>query len=133
MKTLTKKERRQDKLAHHYKVLEKLALLCGVSNPNGKKLSAKLFLIEQIAHAKATDYCNGVISTEAWCEIYHDQYADQVQALFNNNLQGLKINSDCRGYALKINDAITRTLYKDCGLHTDWGGYGILSPEINED
>lgn len=133
MKTHTKKQRKQAQLERHYKALENLASLCGVSNPNGKKLSVKLLYIERPASSKAIDYCNGLISTEAWSEIYHDQYADQVQALFNNQLDGLFINSDVRGYALKIDDELMRTKYKNCGLHKDWGGYGILAPEIDGD
>ena len=40
------------------------------------------------------------------------------------------INRDPRGHALKIDD----TYMREHSLHlvTDWGGYGILAPEINE-
>ena len=56
-----------------------------------------------------------------------------VQMLFNCKLSGLFINGDARGYALKINDKIMQQEYKETGLHQDWGGYGILAPEINGD
>ena len=38
------------------------------------------------------------------------------------------INSDPRGYALKIQDTWMRE--HGAELETDWGGYGILAPEI---
>lgn len=48
------------------------------------------------------------------------------------------VNLDPRGYALKIDDewvrdqrADHRTAYK-AAIHQDWGGYGIIAPEINE-
>lgn len=41
------------------------------------------------------------------------------------------VNGDARGYALKIKDAEMDKLFKaGIRLHQDWGGYGILSPEI---
>lgn len=42
------------------------------------------------------------------------------------------VNHDARGYAIKINDDIMRFLFdKGIRLHTDFGGDGILAPEIN--
>lgn len=38
-------------------------------------------------------------------------------------------NGDPRGYALKIEDSWMRS-HPDAKLHQDWGGYGILAPEI---
>lgn len=42
------------------------------------------------------------------------------------------LNKDARGYALKINDEWMRE-HPDVRLHSDWGGYGILAPEIDKD
>jgi argininosuccinate synthase len=44
--------------------------------------------------------------------------------LFKGNLNGFFINYDARGYALKIKAG-------KCPLGQDWGGYYILSPEID--
>ena len=44
------------------------------------------------------------------------------------------INLDPRGYALKIDDEWMREHKQPLGhLHQDWGGYGILAPEIGKD
>lgn len=49
------------------------------------------------------------------------------------------INRDPRGYALKIDDEWIRQQRADhrtvhmAGIHQDWGGYGILAPEIGKD
>jgi hypothetical protein len=39
------------------------------------------------------------------------------------------LNRDPRGYALKIDDEWMRA-HPQFRLHTDWGGYGIIAPEI---
>lgn len=44
------------------------------------------------------------------------------------NLVPIFVNRDPRGYALKIDDAWMREHRP--GLHQDWGGYGIIAPEI---
>lgn len=126
MQALTKKQIRKIELEKHYKRCEQLALSCGIVI-DGKKLSNKLWALETIAHTRATEYCNGVIDCDKWEEV-SQTIEDEVQSLFKNNLKGLFINGDARGYALKINDEIT-TLYYNF-LHKDWGGYGILSPTI---
>ena len=41
------------------------------------------------------------------------------------------INGDPRGYALKIDDDYMRQ--GKVNLHRDWGGYGILAPDFNND
>jgi hypothetical protein len=41
------------------------------------------------------------------------------------------VNRDPRGYCLKIDDEYTRANKLDIG--TDWGGYGIIAPEIDKD
>jgi len=41
------------------------------------------------------------------------------------------LNLDPRGYALKIDDAWMRA--NDARLHQDWGGYGILAPDLSEE
>lgn len=50
------------------------------------------------------------------------------------------LNRDPRGYALKIDDQWIRdratrisTNGETYPLHTDWGGYGIIAPDLSED
>lgn len=128
---MNKKERRTLQLNNHYLSLEKLALLCGVENPNGKKLSVKLLKLEKEIYKPILDYCNGDLESVEFLDELIERHAGKVQALFNNNLKGFFINRDPRGYALKIGDKLLRNEYKDLGLQRDWGGYGLLVPEIN--
>jgi len=128
---MTKTERRKAQLERHYAALKALAAICGLKDVDGKKLSTKLWKLEEIAHNTATDYCNGKIDTDAWAseEIFFERI---VQEMFNNNLKGLYINGDARGYTLKIASElmVPGGLYAETGLQTDWGGYGLLAPEI---
>lgn len=130
--TTTVKERREMQLERHYNALNKLAELCGINNPNGKKLSNTLRRLEFEAHKLSTDYCNGengITSSEIW-EEKTTPIEQKIMTLFNNNLKGFFVNGDARGYALKIRDSVMRADYKETGLQTDWGGYGLLAPEI---
>jgi hypothetical protein len=45
---------------------------------------------------------------------------------------GLRVNRDPRGYALKLSDDWTRGYNETAALRldTDWGGYGILAPDL---
>jgi hypothetical protein len=128
---MNKRERRAAQLLHHYKALEQLAKLCGVENPDGKKLSVALLKLEREAGKIATDYCNGDngVNSENFDKIA-GHIENQVHVMFGGDLEGFFINGDARGYALKLSDWAMRGIYQDIPLHRDWGGYGILAPEI---
>lgn len=146
MKTITKKERRQEQLERHYTALVRLAEACGVK-ADGKKLSLALLHIERMAHATAEAYCNGTNIRLSFkgripvdCDFNSDEMAwdkaviaitDQVQRLFGWKLEHLHINGDARGYALKIDSDKGRELIEQTGLQRDWGGYGLLAPMID--
>lgn len=125
---MTKLELRHKELAAHYKALESLAKKCGVK-VDGKKLSVKLLHLEHEAHRNATDYCNGDMEGDMY-EDLAKMIEDAVLVLFDFKLNGFFINGDPHGYSLKIKDDILKAEYADCGLHRDWGGYGLLAPEI---
>lgn len=128
---MNQKERKQIQLKRHYQALERLASFCGVDSANGKKLSNKLRRIEIELQKPLLDFCNGdFIGTYDDLDKITDNAEKEIQKLFNNKLQGLHINRDPRGYALKIDDEVNRTIYKDIDLNRDWGGYGLLAPEI---
>jgi hypothetical protein len=116
---MTKKERKNLQLQRHYAAIEKLVSICG-----GSKLATKT-----VAHRAAEEYCNGDIQIEDFNEI-EKVIVEDVQKLFNGKLQGFFVNTDPRGYALKIKDKVVREVYPEARLHTDMGGYGILAPEI---
>jgi len=127
---------------------------------DGKKISVALFKIEREAHAGATALCNGggVTSADfanrggvfierqaaarlkfdfrndenAWDE-FLDYIAAKVAKVFGGVIPpAFFVNGDCRGYALKIDNDKPEgaALIAAVKMHTDWGGYGILSPEI---
>ena len=54
-------------------------------------------------------------------------------ALGNDGTVPVFLNGDPRGYALKIEDEYMRTHQQDSRLHRDWGGYGIIAPEIGKE
>lgn len=129
---MTKLEIRKQSIDRHYRRLEHLARNCGVSNPNGKKLSLALWKLEHLAHRAAEDYCNGVSfhDEDSW-DAFCSDITEQVQSLFNHKLAGFFVNADARGHALKINNvSMGLPLYAGVNLERDWGGYGILSPTI---
>lgn len=133
-KTTTKAERKANQLKRHYLAIQALLALCGATNKNHtlqpKTVSNRLRQLEQKYNRLATMYCNGDISTELW-DRHSDEAEKTVQGYFNNSLKGLCVNSDARGYTLKIDDEVMRNEYKEIGLQTDWGGYGLLAPEID--
>lgn len=61
-----------------------------------------------------------------YCIEYFNEYP-----MFPDLAIDLHINTDPRGYALKIDDTVMRSgTYDTVKLDRDWGGYGILSPQI---
>lgn len=96
-------------------------------------LCKRLRRIEAEANKWACDLCNGLISpTDDDCEIHHDRIIAKVRAaLGDDGRVPIKINNDPRGYALKIPDTWVRE--HNARIHTDWGGYGILAPDLSND
>lgn len=138
---MTKAERRKLQLNRHYKALELVSESLGHEKGlfNGKKLSVALLKLEREAHKGAEDYCNGVIDSDTW-DLLQANIEKDVYRLFKvDSMPGFFVNGDPRGCALKIDSDVMRdgtikgneSRYKNCGLMTDWGGYGLLAPEIN--
>ena len=126
MKTETHIDRAR--LAHH-KALESL---CTNGTP-GLTLWRKLRRLEVEANAAATAQCNGEAyggqpyRNEYGWQIFTAEITDQVAKTLGKLPEGFFINGDPRGYTLKIDSELANTE----GLQKDWGGYGILAPEIN--
>lgn len=129
---MNKAQRKNAQLERHYTALANLAKLCGVDNPEGKEIASALKSLERKAHRAALAYCNGDYNYDKF-ETVEKQITKQVQALFNNKLEGFFVNSDARGYALKIQYDNFRPngKYESINLFKDWGGYGLLSPVID--
>jgi len=151
----TKRERRQRELNAHYATCTALGALLGAPSVDGKKISIALWNLETKAHAIALAFCNG---ERIQCDFYasakrratmpnefnfgHNSSEEwgRAKELIKTEIGFILgqvpapffVNSDARGYALKITNETPegRALIGKAKLHTDWGGYGILSPEI---
>jgi hypothetical protein len=134
----TKAERQAEWKARHLKALEALGFVGSYRT---------LRTLENRANYNAMLYCNGedwqngqlvraAMTPEEEYETRQERIQEQVKALFAGTLPaGFFINGDPRGYALKIDpgqsyEANYHPEYIPEGLHTDWGGYGILAPEF---
>lgn len=136
MKTkLTVCEKRASALKH-YATCERLALYLGMpaSRVDGKKISVALFKAENDTSKRAEQYCNGECPEGDWiaCKIVTNIL---IEDALGKLPPGFFVNSDPRGYALKIDNESPegKALIDAVGLQTDWGGYGLLSPEITGD
>jgi len=122
---MNKQQQRALELDRHYARLTQLSAACG-GTLIGKALSNKLRAIENKAHTISEAYCNGDIDSDTW-EIESAKIGAMVERLLPH-LCGFFVNSDPRGYALKITTKVAAEKFPY--LSRDWGGYGILSPEI---
>lgn len=93
------------------------------------KLCKRLRRIERKAHKAAEDYCNGLIGAEDWEDV-DAEILEKVDTLLHFRSEGVPVfvNGDPRGYALKIDSEWMGG--NNCVLYHDWGGYGIIAPEI---
>lgn len=94
-----------------------------------EKLMRKLRRLEARGRALGLRMCNGPVFKEHEAERIGDRIIEQTHKLLGNNAP-IFLNTDPRGYALKIKDGFVRTTKKAQGLHMDLGGYGILCPDI---
>ena len=88
---------------------------------------------ERQAHRIAEDICNGAqfvafkgTEHDTWTDEGHDALTAaiiaEVERIIGQPIPGLFFNGDPRGYTLKVEPEHA------AGLHTDWGGYGIVAP-----
>lgn len=132
---LNRKERKAQQLLQHYAVCERLAHYLGMParRIDGKKISVALWKADRLGQQRAERMCSDSSYTEA------QQDADKATAMFlvkkalGTLPPGFFVNSDPRGYALKIDNENPQglALIESVGLSTDMGGYGILSPDID--
>lgn len=122
------------------------ALASLTQNPtqSGLSLWRKLRKVEGLASRGATAYCNGErlevtnasgtrsydfrSNENAWEAFVTREIIPAVRRILGRLPDGFFVNGDPRGYSLKIDNDKTAV---PAGLHADWGGYGILAPEIN--
>jgi len=84
---------------------------------------------ESVGNRMATDWCNGDLSNEDW-DNASDNLLQSVNEMLGNDPAKITIfiNGDARGYTLKIHDDSMRE--NSLELHRDWGGFGILAPDL---
>lgn len=123
MKTATEEIKRRRAL--HHRALYKLhADRKPKISPAG--LWRKLSHIELAVSGAAEAWANGEIDEHAW-EALKAECIEDVRAALGRLPDGFFVNSDPRGYALKIRPGGEIPE----GLEKDWGGNGILAPIIN--
>jgi len=130
MKRTTEKDERaawiQRHRENHHKALESLAHQVNCNTP-GLALWRQLRRIENWFTVYSTRYCNGTIDSEGFEQVKQQAY-NRIAKVFGSIPEGVFINSDPRGYALKLDN---EKVSIPEGMERDWGGYGILAAEIN--
>lgn len=115
-----------------FDALEQLYIKLNGTTPNinGESIYLQLRKIEKKLtklHEKACD----IPVAEITIDKAHDIATLEIKRIFNVVPKGLYINTDPRGYALKIDDEVFKSNYQGISLETDWGGYGLLAPDLN--
>ena len=107
-----------------------LKVIFPLATDDPAELCKRLRRIEVKLNRLATDFCNGDIDGDAW-DIEKDKAIKSLDKIlhFTQSNVPVKINSDPRGYALKIRDEYVRE--HNLNIYRDWGGYGILAPEFD--
>ena len=107
--------------------INNLATIAGIEMHKAEKAYKSLRRLEAKANRICTRECN---------EANFDG-SNQLEAIKKRvlellpGLKGFFINTDPRGYSLKITEDETKALRaKGINIYTDWGGYGILAPEF---
>ena len=96
-------------------------------------LCKKLFRLENKAHRLSTQWCNGDIHTQTW-EHETDNILRKLDTILNYTGQEIPVfvNSDARGYALKVGDEYMRE-DRSRKLSQDYGSYGIIAPDYKQE
>ena len=107
-----------------------LAVFPDATERDPVKLCKKLRRLEARASAITLHNCNVGMTDADYFEATARVLA-RVHALLQYNAHEVPVfvNGDPRGYALKIDDAWVRA-HADYRLHRDWGGYGIIAPDL---
>jgi len=126
------KQEIKERVIKHINDLQAFFKLPDMTESQKLNLARKLRRLEATAHGLQEKQCNGTIE-EADAIAEETKIMDKLDALLDFRKQEIPvfINGDPRGYALKIEDDYTRNSNKQ--IHRDWGGYGIIAPDLSED
>lgn len=120
---MNRKQKQYANIAEHGQNL--LAIYPQAKEKEPVKLCKKLHRLEREAHGIGLQLCNGPEMQEEEQDKRVDRVLEKVNALLGPG-PDIFINLDPRGYALKIDYAEAKPLK----IHKDWGGFGIICPEI---
>lgn len=115
-----------------------LAIFPNAHERDPVKLCKKLRRLEGKAQAIALRLCNGPEYPGGYDKVDNLTTAilAKVNAILGNSGPDsvpVFINRDPRGYALKIEDSWVSKNYETKPIHRDWGGYGIIAPDLSND
>ena len=130
----TKKQRQYEQIKAHGENL--LAIFPNATERDPIALYKKLRRMEAKAQAIALRLCNGPEFPGGYDEVdaLTGAILEKVNAILGNSgpdAVPVFVNRDPRGYALKIDDVWIHN--KQARIYSDWGGYGIIAPEITGD
>lgn len=120
MKRLNKSEL----LARH---LNNLAPIIGIDASEIKIVFKQLRDLEHKGRKASENYCN---LADFNIDAVLAEVRGRLKTLIKNSetLKNIHLNTDPRGYFLKISDEYVRK--NKLVIETDWGGYGLLCPKI---
>lgn len=113
--------------------MQLLAIYRDATERDPVKLCKAMRKLEAQGHAIALRLCNGPEfpggedAVDRRCEVI----LAKVHAILGSTGPRVFLNRDPRGYALKIHDRYVTEA--GIPIHRDWGGYGIIAPEIGKD
>lgn len=122
------KPQQQEQIKRHGEMIKEMFNLN--KELDALKLCKLLRRLENKAHRLTTKGCNEELTKQD--EQVLSDILFKLDCILNYSKQNIKvfINYDARGYALKIKDT-DEILKKFPHFSKDWGGYGIIAPEIN--
>lgn len=125
----TKKSRMYERIREHGEQL--LVIFPHAQKQDPVELCKALRRIETAASRWAADVRNGVIDPdEKDREAFLKKILKRVEKLLGS-VEGVVCDTDPRGYALKIDSSVVRE--RNLFLYQDFGGSGILAPNLFED
>jgi hypothetical protein len=99
------------------------------------RICKQLRRLEVRAHALQERACNdeNYNLTDAEAEMQDRSLLDSLDKIISFRKAGVPvfINGDPRGYALKIDEEYVKK--HALKIHRDWGGYGIIAPDLSEE